>query len=174
MPKGASHSVSVLAGPPPPRAPAPASSRVALAGRDWPSMQSTLVATPELTAIAAVRIEAAPLANLKHWIGVYKRFRHLLMKDYYHLTAQPQDEADWDAGQFCDGTKEGIVLVFRFYGTTEREEIRMRSLDPESQYRVTNEKSGEAEEFSGEDLMSRGLQVELEANDARFFSYTAV
>jgi hypothetical protein len=119
-------------------------------------------------------IEAAPLANLKHWIGVYKRFRHLLMKDYYHLTPQPQDEADWDAGQFRDGTKEGIVLVFRYYGTTDRLEIRMRSLDSGSTYRVTNEKSGEADEYSGKDLMAKGLPVELDANDARYFSYTAV
>ncbi len=119
-------------------------------------------------------IEAVPLANLKHWIGVYKRFRHLLMKDYHHLTPQPQDEADWDAGQFRDGTKEGIVLVFRYYGTTDRLEIRMRSLDSGSTYRVTNEKSGEADEYSGKDLMAKGLPVELDANDARYFSYTAV
>ena len=119
-------------------------------------------------------LDEAQLANLKHWIGVYKRFRHLLMKDYYHLTPQPQTEAEWDAGQFCDGTKEGIVLVFRYYGTTDLQGIRMRSLDPETRYRVTNEKSGEAEEYSGEDLMSRGLPVELEANDARYLSYAAV
>ena len=62
MPYGASHSVTVLAGPPPPRAPVPAARRDELAGRDSPSMQSTLVAMPEVTAIAAVTIEAAPLA----------------------------------------------------------------------------------------------------------------
>ena len=66
------------------------------------------------------------------------------------------------------------MLVFRFYGTTERQEIGMRSLDPESQYRVTNEKSGEAKEYSGKDLMAKGLPVELEANDARYFSYRAM
>ena len=66
------------------------------------------------------------------------------------------------------------MLVFRYYGATDRQEIRMRSLDPEARFRVTNEKSGEAEECSGKDLMAQGLAVELEANDARYFSYAVL
>ena len=59
---------------------------------------------------------AAARARARHWIGVYKRVRHLLMLDYYRLLPQPQSEADWNVMQFAAGSEEGIVFAFRVAG----------------------------------------------------------
>jgi len=107
----------------------------------------------------------------KHWISVFKTIRHLLVKDYYRLLPQPQSEQDWDAGQFCDGTHEGVVFVFRCDGRLTRQSLPLRSLDPDKQYRFRDEASGAEEVFPGAELLTGGLRVELQPNSARLYYY---
>lgn len=110
-------------------------------------------------------------AQARHWIKVYKKIRHLLMKDYYRLLPQPQSEADWDAGQFCDGAKEGVVFVFRWAGPAQKKNLLLRSLNADSLYRFQNEKTGSSKDYSGKELMTSGLPIELDYNSAKLYSY---
>ena len=113
-------------------------------------------------------------ARAKHWIKVYKKIRHLLMKDYYRLLAQPQSEADWDAGQFCDGAQEGVVFVFRWAGPTNQQKLILRSLDADGSYSFRNEKTGQRKDYSGKQLMTDGLPVALDYNSAKLYSYKRI
>jgi len=107
----------------------------------------------------------------KHWIGVYKKIRHLLVKDYYRLLVQPQSEADWDAGQFCDGTYEGVVFVFRYAGATDRQNLFLRALDFGASYIFCDEKNGQEQIYQGTELINQGVLVNLPPNSAKLYSY---
>ena len=52
----------------------------------------------------------------KHWLSIYKKIRHLLVKDYYRLLPLPSTDAEWDAAQFCDQSQNGILFIFRYAG----------------------------------------------------------
>jgi alpha-galactosidase len=107
----------------------------------------------------------------KHWISVYKKIRHLLLKDCYRLLPQPQSEGDWDAGQFCDGTKEGVIFVFRYAGPTKGQNLFLRSLEMGAHYSFRNEKTGRERVHLAQTLSSQGLCVKLEPNSAKLYSY---
>ena len=110
----------------------------------------------------------------KHWVGVYKRIRPLLVKDFYRLLTVPNSEADWDAAQFCEGSREGVVFVFRYLGRRPRQSIFLQSMDGGRRYRVRDEGTGESRTVSGNELMHAGLSVPLAPNSARLYSYRAV
>ena len=110
----------------------------------------------------------------KHWIGVFKKIRHLLVKDYYRLLPQPQSEADWDAAQFCNGPKEGVIFVFRFMGNTDSQLLFLRSLYPDKEYRIGDEADGQEKVISGKDLRTKGLNVAIETNSAKLYYYRAM
>ena len=107
----------------------------------------------------------------RHWIGVFKRIRHLLVKDFYRLLPPPQSEADWDAAQFCDGPETGIVFVFRRTGETAVQRLRLRAIDSDRDYRVTDEATGDGDLVTGHELATEGLRVELAVSSAKLFSY---
>ncbi len=113
------------------------------------------------------------LQRARHWVGVYKKIRPLLVKDFYRLLSVPNSEADWDAAQFCDGTREGVVFVFRYLGRRPRHSVFLQSLDAGRRYRLKDEGTGESRVLSGNELMHGGLTVPLAPNSARLFSYRA-
>ncbi len=110
----------------------------------------------------------------KHWIGVYKKIRHLLVKDYYRLLPPPQSADDWDVGQFCDGSREGVLFVFRVRGRTERQALFLRALDADKKYSFRDEATSIEEVISGEELLARGFCVEMQPNSAKLYSYYAL
>lgn len=111
------------------------------------------------------------LERAKHWISIFTNVRHLLVKDYCRLFPQPQNEADWDAGQFSGEDGQGVVLVFRQQGRTGHQQIRLRSLDPNSSYRFTDQTTGEHLVHKANVLLTNGLSVSLEANSAKMYFY---
>ena len=110
----------------------------------------------------------------RHWIEVYKGIRHLLVRDYYRLLPQPQSDADWDAAQFSDGPREGVVFVFRQEGTIEKQLLFLHGLDAGGDYRFSDESSGELIAISGAELLTEGFTVRLKSNSARLYSYRLV
>ncbi len=107
----------------------------------------------------------------KQWIGVFKRIRHLLVRDYYRLLPQPQSEEEWDAAQFCDGSGEGVIFVFRMTGSRSWQIVFPRALDRDMTYRFTNEADGAEEVIAAGRLLNEGLRVELEPDSAKLYSY---
>ena len=110
----------------------------------------------------------------KHWIGVYKRIRPLLVKDFYRLLAVPNSAADWDAAQFCDGSREGVVFLFRYAGRRARYSVLLQSMDVRRRYRLRDESTGKSQIVSGDELVHRGLSVPLASHSAKLYSYRAI
>ena len=90
------------------------------------------------------------------------------------LLPPPQSEADWDAAQFCDGPETGIVFVFRRTGETAVQRLRLRAIDSDRDYRVTDEATGDGDIVTGHELATEGLRVELAVSSAKLFSYCPV
>ena len=94
---------------------------------------------------------------------VYKRFRHLLRQDVYHLLP-PSTEADaWDAIQFCrrDG-REAVVLAFRGMSSVPETTVALRGLDRDIVYEVKRVNSGEVRAVKGREL-AKGVKIVLPA-----------
>ncbi len=108
----------------------------------------------------------------RRWIRVYKRVRHLLVRDFYRLLPQPQSDQDWDAAQFCDSDREGIVFAFRHCGRTERKSLLLQGVDDAATYKVTDEASGAQQEIAGSTLRDEGLAVSLSPISAKLFAYS--
>jgi len=110
----------------------------------------------------------------RHWVSVYKDIRHLLVKNYYRLLPQPQSDADWDAAQFYDGSREGVVYVFRHHGHVDQQRFKLRALDANRTYRVRDEGTGQQQTVSGKLLTTNGLEVALQLNSAKLYTYRVV
>ena len=123
---------------------------------------------------AVAALPAGVAERARHWVKRYKAIRHLLVKDYYRLLAQPQSDADWDAGQFCDGSRAGVVFVFRDSGYIPRQLLYLRSVDAQKKYRFKDEANGAEQVISGEQLLAGGFCVDLPPNSARLYSYRAL
>ncbi len=93
----------------------------------------------------------------------WRRIAPYWFGDYYPLTSYSVAEDDWLAWQFHDPAKgEGVVQAFRrtrsiFFGA----QFRLRGLDPEAPYEVTDLDAPESGVRTGRDLMDAGLRVEL-------------
>ncbi len=109
----------------------------------------------------------------KRWVQIYKRIRHLMLKDYYRLTSQPQSHADWNAMQFCDGPREGLVFAFRWAGATDAQNLMLQELDTGRTYRFRDEATAQETTFAGKDLIRTGLPVSLTADSAKLYYYKA-
>ena len=101
---------------------------------------------------------AALHAHLERYLPV----RPLFAADYYPPTSWSDDPGKWLAFQFHDPAK-GEGLVQAFYGDTEMRDrcvLRLRGLEPNTHYQVTNWDSNDAPQRSrGSVLMERGVDV---------------
>ena len=95
-------------------------------------------------------------------IPIYKRLRHLLAEDCYHLTPPFGSAERWQVVQFCqrDGS-EAVVFAFRGTSTQGRYLLRLRGLKPENHYSVRSENLANETIRSGRELAQDGIIVEL-------------
>lgn len=97
--------------------------------------------------------------------------------DFYPLTPYSLDNGAWMAWQFDLPEKgEGIVQAFRrahsIYRTAE---IRLRALNPDATYTITNLDDGRPVELTGRELFERGLVVEvMDRPGAVVFTYKKI
>lgn len=103
---------------------------------------------------------------LKRCIAQYKRYRHLLSEDVYHLLPPSTDAGVWDAIQFCtrDGS-EAVVIVFRDTSPQVEFKLALRGLSIEANYTVTSMNTNRSEIHSAATLMADGLKVRLPTPD---------
>ncbi len=90
---------------------------------------------------------------------------HMLNGDYYPLTPFSPANDVWMAWQFdMPETGEGSVQVFRRGASVYRmAELKLKGLDPEKKYTVTDLDTGKPSLASGRVLMEEGLAVEITA-----------
>lgn len=103
---------------------------------------------------------------LKRCIAQYKRYRHLLGEDVYHLLPPSTDAGHWDAIQFCErDSSEAVVIVFRDTSPQIAQKLTLRGLSTHANYAVTSLNTKRTETLSAGMLMADGLKVTLPKPD---------
>jgi len=102
-----------------------------------------------------VAIEAA-----KRNIANYKKYRHLLYEDVYHLPPPSTASNQWDAVQFCkrDGS-ESVAMWFCGGSPKAEMALALRGLTPDAHYTITSLNNGTSDKAIGSKLMSDGVHV---------------
>ncbi len=129
-----------------------------------------------------------PFDWLRAEVAQYKRIRPYYYGDYYPIlpcsanadciTAASSERSaafEWAAWQFNRPQQgDGMVQAFRRDKSDETtKDLRLRGLDPAAIYRVTNLDAPEPKKVSGQDLMQRGLHLEIpEQSGAAIVFYT--
>lgn len=102
--------------------------------------------------------------TLDRMIGQYKRFRSAYLGDYFPLTPYTLDPSGVLAFQFNrPDLGSGLVQAFRReQASRDSLTVRLRALDPEATYLVTNlDRPRQTDEAKGADLMNAGLVAPL-------------
>ena len=87
----------------------------------------------------------------------------LMLADYYPLTPYSRDLTRWIAWQFNRPEQgDGVVQAFRRPKNAEKAvRFRLRGLDPDARYAVTNLDSGASQTLAGRELLDNGLAVSI-------------
>jgi alpha-galactosidase len=102
------------------------------------------------------------LAAARRNLELYKRYRHLLQNDCYHLLPTGGAEGQCQATQFISpSAREAVVLVFRADNSQETVQVRMRGLQPNGAYEVSFANGGAPLQAGGGELLSKGITVSL-------------
>ncbi len=113
--------------------------------------------------------------RMKELVDTYKSVRPLLVKDFYRLTKQPNNDSDWDVVQFHDSKRqEGLVFAFRLAGLVEKRQLRLKALERTSYYAVRSLLNDPEQTLSGEQLMSSGWEFALPIDGAVLLHYHAI
>ena len=98
-------------------------------------------------------------------VGEWRKYSHLLLKDYYVLTPwhSPTDTSGWTVFAYADrNSGEAVVTAFRQETSAENSFIaKLPFAEPRASYTLTNEDTGEQLQLSGEKLKSEGLTIIL-------------
>lgn len=89
-------------------------------------------------------------------IPVYKKYRHLLQEDVYHLFPATGSAEGWQAVQFANrDVSESVILCFRSGSPQSSIRLPVRAVRPSSQYTITNAKN-ESKTLPGNQLLREG------------------
>ncbi len=94
--------------------------------------------------------------------------------DFYPLTSYSLSNEVWGAMQFDrPEVGEGFVEVFRrSHSSYEASRFKLQGLDPAARYTVNNLDVSGSHEFSGQELMDQGLEIQLKrAPDSALLTY---
>jgi hypothetical protein len=118
----------------------------------------------------AAKRQAAPKA-----IAELKALRPFFLGDYYPLLEINADETCWCGSQFDQpDLHEGIVLLFRRSRSPYPiVEIRLHNLDPEVDYELIFEDTGEKKIDTGKNLSCLSVEI-LSAPGSKLLHYRAV
>lgn len=99
---------------------------------------------------------------LKRNIANYKRYRHLLKEDVYHLLPPSTSKDQWDAIEFCkrDGS-EAVLIAFRSGSSENKKILKLRGINQSLTYNLTSLNTSKVQQIPGSKLMSEGLEILL-------------
>ncbi len=104
-----------------------------------------------------------PYAWAKQTLEQYLKLRPFYYGDYYPLTAYSQDQTVWMAWQFDRPEQgDGMVQVFRRGESIyELARLRLRGLEPDAVYTLSNLDVAGTTEMAGRELQAHGLPVAI-------------
>jgi alpha-galactosidase len=102
------------------------------------------------------------IEDARRHVEVFKRYRHLLMKDFAPLFSNPQTLDEWDGWQWHDPeTGAGLIVVFRCLGEDADCSPLLRWLDPAQVYEFEDPYTKHCFALDGRRLATEGLPVRL-------------
>jgi alpha-galactosidase len=103
------------------------------------------------------------LAAARRNLDVYKRYRHLLQNDCYHLLPEGTSAGQYQAVQFVGQSgEESVVLVFKAESSQDITQLRLRGLKPSASYDISFANGRASVLSTGNDLATKGLPVSLQ------------
>ncbi len=126
------------------------------------------VLCPSFTACFDVRRKDLDYDLVRRLMGQWKQFGRYYFGDYYPLTPYSLENTAWMAWQFdCPEEGEGMVQAFRRAESVyEAARFKLRGLDPDARYVVTDIDAPPGRETAGRELMEAGLLVPLKEQPA--------
>jgi alpha-galactosidase len=113
-----------------------------------------------------VRDRKVDLALLRRTVAEFRQSEPLLLGDFYPLAAWSLAKDVWAAWQYDRPEQgQGLVQAFRRADSPyEMARFRLRGLEASGRYAVTDlDKPETPQQFSGRELMERGLPITLPA-----------
>jgi len=100
-------------------------------------------------------------ARMAAQVANYKKIRHILTGDYYHLLPAPADLKAWEAGLFVSRNKtEALLFAFRIYGNPSCH-LNLKGLESADYQLHEMAPSFSTRTMSGRELMDKGLDLSL-------------
>ena len=103
--------------------------------------------------------------RLRATFGEWKKYNHLLVKDFYPLTPwhRPDDDSNWTAIAWHDRkTDEAVLEAFRQETCQEPEYTAcLKFLKADKTYTLVNEDTGETMAKTGAELAAEGIRISL-------------
>lgn len=129
---------------------------------------------PSIHAHWDVRRTDLDYQRLQELVRQWREISPDYLGDYYPLTPYKSSDGAWMAWQFNrPRAGKGMVQVFRRPNSaTEMKKLKVKGLDENSRYAITNVDNSTKEVLTGSDLMENGLPVELRKRpDSAIFVY---
>ena len=130
--------------------------------------------TPSLACLFDVREKDLDYDALRRLIAGWREINKYYYGDYYPLTPYSLDNTTWIGWQFNDPQKSaGMIQMFRRPKSNfESARFKLRGLDPEATYKLTELNSKQAVSKTGRELMEKGLLITIkECPAAAVFIY---
>lgn len=98
---------------------------------------------------------------LKEEISLYKKIRRFFKGKAYRLIGRPHPRG-WDAFELYDESRgDGVLYAFRNHHPAPRQEVILKGIDPNQNYRVTYHDRQEEKNLAGKQMMTSGIPVVL-------------
>ena len=110
-----------------------------------------------------IRERQLDYATLRRLVAQWRSINANYYGDFYPLLPWSRDDAAWSAWQFDrPAAGAGLVQVFRRHNSPcETVRLKLRGLQPEARYRLTDLDVAAVRELTGQELMEKGLSVTL-------------
>ncbi len=119
---------------------------------------------PAFAIVADVRKGGMDWDLYRRLVSQWRQVADCYFGDYYPLTPYSLDPASWMAWQFdCPESGKGMVQAFRRAASGDKSvRAKLRGLEPDAVYVLTNLDVSGTAEMTGRELMANGLPVPVE------------
>ena len=132
------------------------------------------VMCPMMNALYDMRNRDLNYDAIRKYVGQWKKAAPYMLCDYYPLTEYSMDTDCWIGWQFDSPEKGGgMVEMFRRCDSPFKAgTFKLRGLDPDARYIITDEDTGKQRVAHGKELLEKGIEINLPTpNTCVLFTY---